>query len=223
MLSLVRSGNGTRESIELLLKPIANSESIVKITGLKEQSPLPLHVACEYNVNFEIMEQLLRSYPEGARKPCDGLYALNILENPKKRFKSTEEDNLAKSDLLFVHYPQVAALDETRIQHLADRIIKEIKLHHKSHESPSSLKLSLTSYLAWNFFVTANPRIEVDEILSTETTVYRQAVEKILEANPSVEYADYLSKIPLVDHDKAIVASYNMKNLVLSRVRFCGK
>jgi len=71
--------------------------------------------------------------------------------------------------------------------------------------------------------MTTSPQIAEDEILPSETTIYRNAVEQILRDHPSPDVAEYLSQIPfkngcVVDH-----ASHDMANLLLASVRFGGR
>ena len=82
---LVRSGKATSSSIELLLRPIMDSETICSLGG-SDGVNLSLHIASEYNCSYEVLERLLLAYGAAASIPMqkgdsdDELYALDIFE-----------------------------------------------------------------------------------------------------------------------------------------------
>jgi len=90
---LVRSDKATASSVEILLAPIIDSETICGIPGSQGLN-LPLHIAAEYNCSYKILEGLLLSYGEAASIPrrisrADGqsmppLFALDIFEANRK-------------------------------------------------------------------------------------------------------------------------------------------
>ncbi len=93
---LVRSGRANSTTVEMLLSPMVDSETICGIPG-SQGLELPLHIAAEYNCSYKVMESLLISYGEAASIPrrksgADGqphapMYALDIFEaNRKKEF-----------------------------------------------------------------------------------------------------------------------------------------
>lgn len=119
---LVRSGEATLSKVELLIKPIMGNESICRMEGSKGVD-LPLHIAARFGCSFEILEKLLRTYPEAATRTCrevegveDGC-ALDLFEKKRSMLemdaatssenKNTDqlEDFERRSNLLFVHYP----------------------------------------------------------------------------------------------------------------------
>eukprot|EP00547_Thalassionema_nitzschioides_P001793 CAMPEP_0194217596 /NCGR_PEP_ID=MMETSP0156-20130528/21718_1 /TAXON_ID=33649 /ORGANISM="Thalassionema nitzschioides, Strain L26-B" /LENGTH=2107 /DNA_ID=CAMNT_0038946687 /DNA_START=829 /DNA_END=7152 /DNA_ORIENTATION=+ len=131
---LLKSGTATTTTVELLLRPIMQNESICKIGG-SQGSNLPLHIAAEYQCSFKVLEKLLQTYGDAAlaaRKPgknrgTEGTYseyALDIFENGKDGIRSMESrensafgakeaakmdmksaDFLLRSDLIFVYNP----------------------------------------------------------------------------------------------------------------------
>ena len=94
---LVRSGKATRSSIELLLRPIMDSETICSLGG-SEGINLPLHIASEYSCSYEVLERLLLAFGTAASIPMrrdgseDELYALDIFESNRVAKCFTSQD-----------------------------------------------------------------------------------------------------------------------------------
>jgi ankyrin repeat protein len=65
---LTRSGKAMPSTVELLLAPIVDSETICGVPG-SQGMELPLHIAAEYNCSYKIIERLLLSYGEAASIP----------------------------------------------------------------------------------------------------------------------------------------------------------
>ena len=65
---LVRSGNATTASVEMLLRPIMDSETICSISG-GQGLQLPLHIAAQYNCSYEVLERLLSAFGAAASIP----------------------------------------------------------------------------------------------------------------------------------------------------------
>lgn len=89
---LIRSGNANSTTVEMLLAPIVDSETICSIQGSKGLE-LPLHIAAEYNCSYKVIERLLLSYGEAASIPRkrsgagEPMFAIDIFEmNRKKEF-----------------------------------------------------------------------------------------------------------------------------------------
>lgn len=93
---LIKSGVATTSSVELLLRPIMQNESICRIGGSRGTN-LPLHVAANYQCSFKILEKLLQTYGGAALVPRRKVvtkdkdveekdYALDILETGKGIF-----------------------------------------------------------------------------------------------------------------------------------------
>lgn len=127
---LVRSDAATQASVELLIRPIMESHTICTYGGNKELGlNLPLHIAAAYNLSFDILQNLLRSYSEAAsirrqilksgiksdEKHSSPEFALAILEESRRKNKPVgtmakakapkEDDFNRRSDLLFVYNP----------------------------------------------------------------------------------------------------------------------
>eukprot|EP00548_Thalassiothrix_antarctica_P011370 CAMPEP_0194158066 /NCGR_PEP_ID=MMETSP0152-20130528/74556_1 /TAXON_ID=1049557 /ORGANISM="Thalassiothrix antarctica, Strain L6-D1" /LENGTH=2143 /DNA_ID=CAMNT_0038866995 /DNA_START=775 /DNA_END=7206 /DNA_ORIENTATION=- len=90
---LIKSGTATTTTVELLLRPIMQNESICKIGG-SQGSILPLHIAAEYQCSFKVLEKLLQTYGDaallerkvGKTRESEGVkseFALDIFENAK--------------------------------------------------------------------------------------------------------------------------------------------
>ncbi|KAL3823545.1 LOW QUALITY PROTEIN: hypothetical protein ACHAXA_002886 [Cyclostephanos tholiformis] len=128
---LVRSGNATQVTVELLLRPIMSNPTICSYPGSLGIN-LPLHIASEYRCNYSIFKDLLNSYSEGAKvkrqlvQPTiqgegkqgkkDARFALQIFEEGRgSEMKSGVgaqsahggSDFNLRSDLIFIHNPHV--------------------------------------------------------------------------------------------------------------------
>lgn len=94
---LVRSGKATQTTVEMLLLPIIDSETICGIPGSRGLE-LPLHIAAEYNCSFKVLERLLISYSKAATIPrrrvgekashSSQMYAIDIFEGNRAAFTS---------------------------------------------------------------------------------------------------------------------------------------
>ena len=86
---LVRSGKATTTSIEMLIRPIMDSETICSIGGSKGLQ-LPLHIAAEYNCSYGVLERLLTAYGAAASIPrhrsesSEDEYTIDIFESNRK-------------------------------------------------------------------------------------------------------------------------------------------
>ena len=126
---LLKSGTATTTTIELLLRPMMQNDTICKIGGAQGTN-LPLHIAAEYQCSFKVLERLLQTYGDAALVPRqkgkskgnsedDSEYALDIFENAKESavedkdrktsFRAKEAvssaDFALRSDLIFVYNP----------------------------------------------------------------------------------------------------------------------
>jgi len=131
---LLKSGTATTTTVELLLRPIMQNESICKIKG-SQGSNLPLHIAAEYQCSFKVLEKLLQTYGDAAlaakesgkstgAEDTHAEYALDIFEKGRETEQSMESsdssffgakeaakmdmksaDFLLRSDLIFVYNP----------------------------------------------------------------------------------------------------------------------
>eukprot|EP00986_Skeletonema_menzelii_P013645 scaffold8097_cov148-Skeletonema_menzelii.AAC.16 len=125
---LVRSGAANQSSVELLLRPIMDSNTICTYGGNKELGlNLPLHIAAAYNCSFDILQNLLSSYGEAAsirrqilksgtknqeKHKSSPEFALAILEEMRGKIKSDgvkdkvlkEADFNRRSDLIFAYF-----------------------------------------------------------------------------------------------------------------------
>eukprot|EP00957_Ditylum_brightwellii_P150398 11452683-Ditylum_brightwellii.AAC.1 len=66
---LVKSGAATTETVELLITPIMESETICRVPGSSRRVNMPLHIASEFLCSYQIMERLLLSYGDAALIP----------------------------------------------------------------------------------------------------------------------------------------------------------
>ena len=102
---LVRSGAATTESVEILLRPIMQNQSICRIGGSHGPN-LPLHIATEYQCSYKVLEKLLLTYGEAATVPRlasvgdndhssakPKVFALDILEAGKSAFLAGANDD----------------------------------------------------------------------------------------------------------------------------------
>jgi len=125
---LVRSGAANQSSVELLLRPIMDSNTICTYGGNKELGlNLPLHIAAAYNCRFDILQNLLSSYSEAAsirrqilksgtkneeKHKSSPEFALTILEEARGKIKYAgvkdkalkEADFNRRSDLIFAYF-----------------------------------------------------------------------------------------------------------------------
>ena len=130
---LVRSGSANQSSVELLLRPIMESNTICTYGGNKELGVnLPLHIAAAYNCSFDVLQNLLTSYSEAAsirrqilksetkgeeRQKSSPEFALAILEEARGKNKSVgvmskdralkETDFNRRTDLIFAYFANV--------------------------------------------------------------------------------------------------------------------
>ena len=91
---LIRSGKATHVTVEMLLTPIVDSQTICGVPG-SQGLELPLHIAAEYNCSYKIMESLLLSNVGAASiprrrsdtngHPSPPMYALDIFEANRKK------------------------------------------------------------------------------------------------------------------------------------------
>ena len=128
---LLKSGTATTTTVELLLRPMMQNDTICKIGG-SQGTNLALHIAAEYQCSFKVLEKLLVTHGDAALVPRvkgkehdkaveDAEYALDIFENAKEgaapdeallgnrgfRAKDavTSADFALRSDLIFVYNP----------------------------------------------------------------------------------------------------------------------
>jgi serine/threonine protein kinase len=127
---LVRSGAANQSSVELLLRPIMESNTICTYGGNKELGlNLPLHIAAAYNCSFDILQNVLSSYSAAAsirrqilkseskieeKHNSTPEFALAILEEARGKSKSggamakdkalKEADFNRRSDLIFAYF-----------------------------------------------------------------------------------------------------------------------
>ena len=128
---LLKSGTATTTTVELLLRPIMQNDTICKIGGAQGVN-LPLHIAAEYQCSFKLLERLLVTHGDAALVPrvrgkendkaAEGAeYALDIFERTREsampddtledsmgfRAKDavTSADFALRSDLIFVYNP----------------------------------------------------------------------------------------------------------------------
>jgi len=85
---LVQSGSATAETVTMLLTPIAENESIQRVHGSRGYV-LPLHIAVQYQVPFDVLSKLCKTCPVAARETRQGggsaeVYALDILEEGRE-------------------------------------------------------------------------------------------------------------------------------------------
>ena len=94
---IVRSGKATLSSVEMLLLPIVDSETICGIPGSRGLE-LPLHIAAEYNCSYNVLKRLLSSFNKAATIPrrraglksqsSSQMYAIDIFEENRKFYLS---------------------------------------------------------------------------------------------------------------------------------------
>lgn len=127
---LVRSGAANQSSVELLLRPIMESNTICTYGGNKELGlNLPLHIAAAYNCSFDILQNVLSSYSAAAsirrqilkseskveeKQKSTPEFALAIFEEARGKSKSVgvmakdkalkEADFNRRSDLIFAYF-----------------------------------------------------------------------------------------------------------------------
>jgi hypothetical protein len=191
----VMSGNATTSSVELLIAPLANSPSGLRAFSSKG-FVLPIHVAVQYQVNIDVLSRMCRTYPLGARETRNSsfssqgpleVYALDILEEAREDIMAQRSDDLleqfnAKSDLLFVYFPDAVSIlphrskrtvessdnsdysgspsllfrkEAERIRRLECMIKNEVtSMQEKQMLVQGSCRLSETAYLAWIWLAT---------------------------------------------------------------------
>ena len=91
---LVRTGMASTSTVELLIRPFMDNETICRFSG-SQGTCLPLHLAAEYNCSYKLLERLLSTCRGAAciarqRINSDGsrespIYALDIFENLKHK------------------------------------------------------------------------------------------------------------------------------------------
>ena len=104
---LVRSGFATTASVELLIRPILDNETICRIPG-SQGTLLPLHAAVEYNCSYKVFESLLLTYGEAASVPREilsegksspkNLFAMDIFEQMKCKIVAHISKTLNKAE-----------------------------------------------------------------------------------------------------------------------------
>jgi len=191
----VMSGNATTSSVELLIAPLANSPSGLCAFSSKG-FVLPIHVAVQYQVNIDLLSRMCRTYPLGARETRNSsfssqgpleVYALDILEEAREDIMAQRSDDLleqfnAKSDLLFVYFPDAVSIlphrskstmessdhsdytgspsllfrkETERIRRLECLVKKEVIAMQEKHMfGQGNCRLSETAYLAWIWLAT---------------------------------------------------------------------
>ena len=126
---LERSGKADATSLELLIRPFMGNDSICQVEG-SHGCDLPLHIAARYRCSFEVLEKLLRTYSDAAKRPCmrdgfEGESAINMFERGRKeiiqRFDVSANVSVNEeivndfnrcSDLLFIYDPMCEAPDD---------------------------------------------------------------------------------------------------------------
>lgn len=127
---LLKSGTATTTTVELLIRPMMQNETICKLGGAHGTN-LPLHIAAEYQCSFKVLERLLQTHGDAAlvsrqverskeRAEQKTECALDIFESGRDTSTESEvpadpsfrakeavlsADFLLRSDLIFVYNP----------------------------------------------------------------------------------------------------------------------
>jgi len=177
---LVRSGKATTASVEMLLRPIMDSETICSVKG-SQGVELPLHIAAEYNCAYNIIERLLLAYVAAATIPrirhrsSEEMYTLDIFESNRR--KGTSESSISpatKSLNNSADYSMNSASLRTLGEESLMKVVEEAA-HQDIHDADFNLRSDL---IFVHFPVLPKPyRKEKERIQRLRNMIRREAIE----------------------------------------------
>jgi len=243
---LMKSGTATRDSIELLLQPLMHNDSICRLGG-GQGNNLPLHIACENQCSFRILEKLLQTYGEAAsvaRVRYDteaNEYPLDIFEKARKnndeenmldrlaKREVMDADFLLRSDLIFVYNPYIVRSDtgrpyrndRERIRRIENVIRREAIRCGEDRKINRRANLSDMAAQGWIFLCTyKNPDDPADNFAGTVRRILRGLQPGAVDVLAHVENP---RSIPAPNQYIRDCATSVCKLLIMSRLRFVGR